>query len=110
MFLITFVYENSSTQRYVVEANDVKSALNCIITNERLTVEPKFVVVEKPTYVASETDFDVVSALDSWGGDYANVYTFKNKLAENITVGNVTVKYGSLLDVAERLLSETTVD
>lgn len=106
MYVITFMYEDNSKERFSVVASDVQSALNCILTNTRLTKQPKFCVCEQPDFIASDKDFDVAKDIESWGGDYGNVYSFKNKLAENITVGNVTVKYGSLVELTEQMLEE----
>ena len=103
MYHVTFVYDDSSTFRFIVEATSEKQALNCILTNTRDTRQPKFVVFEKPTYVAKDTDYSVVEDLESWGGEYENVYRFKNKLNENVTIGGITVKLGSLLDIQDYL-------
>lgn len=107
MYVVTFVYEDSSKETFNVVASSVQSALNCILTNTRLTEQHQSLCVcEQPDFIASDKDFDVAKDIESWGGDYSNVYSFKNKLAENITVGNVTVKYGSLVELTEQMLEE----
>lgn len=106
VYLLTWVYEDSSTGKFLVEANSVTNALNAILNNHRITRQPKFVVVETPDIIANDMDSELVSEVVESELDGCNVVKFHNKLTDIVECGGVKLSLGSVLHQFDQYLVE----
>lgn len=102
-FKVTFVFEDSSTLSNLVVAPTEELGVNTLVNRLKIKKTPKFTIVESPNIFYSEDDYDLVKDFKEYVIGDTPTYTFKNKLSEVITVGNVSVTLGDLADYTSLL-------
>lgn len=93
-YLVTFVFDDSSTEKSLVNATNEKSAVNSVVNYTKSSRQPKFVIVEQPFLEESCDDLNLITDFEKC---FDNVYTFKNKLSEVVEVGGLYLSLGSII-------------
>lgn len=81
-YIVKFVFDDRSVLDFACIAKDEKGAISTLINKHRIVKQPKFVVIDD--FVQSSTT--------------PSLFMFKNKMAELITIGNITISKGNLED------------
>lgn len=97
-YLVTFVFDDSSTTKNIVKASSEERAVNTVLNNTPTSKQPKFVIIEEANLVESDEDLNLVS---NFKKSCDNLYTFDNKLSETIEIGGITLCLGSVINFKE---------
>lgn len=97
-YLVTFIFDDSSTENSLVNAKNEKSAVNTVINYTKSSRQPKFAIVEQQIIEENCDDLNLIADFEEHSD---NVYTFKNKLSEVIEVGGFCLSLGSLIGFKE---------
>lgn len=97
-YIVKFVFDDSSVLDFACIAKDEKGAVNTLINNHRIVKQPKFVIIDEIT-TAQDVDSDL-DLIDDFvqSSTTPSLFMFKNKMAELITIGNITISKGHLED------------
>ena len=105
-YCVRFVFDDSSVLEYSVMAKSEEGAINCILNNTKTVKQPKFVLMNTVDFIQSDDDVKLVKDFSIIHTQFGNMYKFKNKLAEVVDVGGISICLGSLLEYKDLIKGE----
>lgn len=107
-YIVKFVFDDSNVLDFSCIAKDEKGAINTLINKHRIVKQPKFVIIDEITTIQDvDNDLDLIDDFMQ-SSTTPSLFMFKNKMAELITIGNITISKGHLEDL--KLLFKDGVD
>lgn len=97
-YIVKFVFDDSSVLDFDCIAKDEKGAVNTLINKHRIVKQPKFVIIDEIITIQDlDSDLDFIDDFVQ-SSITPSLFMFKNKMAELITIGNITISKGHLED------------